>query len=121
MQFCSSSDRYLFKGARIFWGRFEKEAGRMGEINSQNLAKSLEKLGYRLGRLRTETPPKVDKKTIDFTHLEAQAGDEGPELFSYASIYDGRKQLNNYITYIDRSCIDFILVNLEVQALLTGI
>ncbi len=120
LYFCSSAvvATGTFLRGRIFWGRFEKEAGRMGEINSQNLAKSLEKLGYRLGRLRTETPPKVDKKTIDFKNLEAQPGDEGTELFSYESIYDGRKQLTNHITYIDKSCIDYISKNLRNSSII---
>jgi len=102
-----------FLRGKIFWGKYEREAGRQGEINSVKLANCLEKLGYKFGRLRTETPPRVDKKTVRLNDLKIQAYDKFPGMFSYENYYDGRKQINNYITYIERDCIEYILKNIK--------
>lgn len=102
-----------FLRGKIFWGDNEIQAGRQGEINSIKLSYCLEKIGYKMGRLRTETPPRVDRKSIDFSKLKIQEHDEFPEMFSYSSIYDGRVQLNNYISYANRDCIEYIRQNLE--------
>ncbi|MBN1298709.1 MAG: tRNA uridine-5-carboxymethylaminomethyl(34) synthesis enzyme MnmG [Actinobacteria bacterium] len=102
-----------FLRAKIFWGSYEISAGRQGEINSVKLAKSLENMGYRFGRLRTETPPRVDARTIDFNSLITQPYDEPAEMFSYDSKYVPVKQMNNYITYVEKDCIDFISKNIK--------
>ena len=102
-----------FLRGKIFWGKYEREAGRQGEINSIKLPGYLENRGYKFGRLRTETPPRVDKKTVDFNKTRVQKYDELPEMFSFDNVYDGREQLNNHITYIEKECIDYIVKNLE--------
>lgn len=58
-------------------------AGRMGDKPAIGLAKTLEKLNFRLGRLKTGTPPRIDGRTIDFGNLEAVNGDNPPEPFSF--------------------------------------
>jgi tRNA uridine 5-carboxymethylaminomethyl modification enzyme len=58
-------------------------AGRMGEDPSIGLSASLARAGFRLGRLQTGTPARLDKHTIDFTGLERQDGDINPLPFSY--------------------------------------
>ncbi len=102
-----------FLRGKIFWGKYEREAGRQGEINSIRLPVNLENTGYKFGRLRTETPPRIDKKTVDFSNLGIQKYDDLPEMFSFENIYDGREQLNNHIAYIEKECIDFIIKNME--------
>ena len=102
-----------FLRGRIFWGEHEIDAGRQGEINSVKLVKSLESMGFKFGRLRTETPPRVDKKTVDFSETEIQPHDLKPGMFSFDNIYDGREQVDNFITYIDRGCIEYILKNID--------
>lgn len=106
-----------FLRGKIFWGKYEREAGRQGEINSIKLPGYLENMGYKFGRLRTETPPRVDKKTVDFNNIRAQKYDELPEMFSFDNVYDGREQLNNHITYIEKECIDFIVKNIEKSSI----
>jgi len=106
-----------FLRGKIFWGKYEREAGRQGEINSIKLPEYLEKMGYKFGRLRTETPPRVDKKTVDFENIITQKYDELPEMFSFENIYDGREQLNNHITYIEKECIDYIVKNIEKSSI----
>lgn len=106
-----------FLRGKIFWGKYKREAGRQGEINSNKLPKHLENMWYKFGRLRTETPPRVDKKTVDYNKLKTQKYDELPEMFSYENIYDGREQVNNHITYIEEECINFIIKNIKKSSI----
>jgi len=102
-----------FLRSSIFWGKHKIKAGRQGEINSTSFAFSLEKLGYKFARLRTETPPRIDLRTVNTEFLKVQYFDKKPEMFSYESQYTERKQLNNYITYIEKDCIKYILENIS--------
>ncbi len=106
--FCTGT----FLRAKIFWGKNEIEAGRQGEINSKSLPVSLEKLGFKFGRLKTGTPPRVDRKTVRTQVLAKQLYDEKPQVFSFGNQYDGRSQIENYITYVEKDCMEFIKKNL---------
>jgi tRNA uridine 5-carboxymethylaminomethyl modification enzyme len=66
----------------IHIGEKQIPAGRVGEAPSIGLSRTLEKLGLRLGRLKTGTPPRLDGRTIDWSALEMQPGDDPPEPFS---------------------------------------
>jgi tRNA uridine 5-carboxymethylaminomethyl modification enzyme len=66
----------------IHIGEKQIPAGRVGEAPSIGLSRTLEKLGLRLGRLKTGTPPRLDGRTIDWSVLEMQPGDDPPEPFS---------------------------------------
>ena len=101
-----------FLRAKIFWGKRIIEAGRQGEIASRRLPLNLEKLGFRFGRLRIGTPPRVDRKTVDISRMKVQPYDEYPEMFSYGSKRDRRAQQENYVTYIGKECTGYILNNL---------
>ena len=109
-----------FLRARIFWGKNVIEAGRQGEITSRRLPINLEKLGFKFGRLKTDTPPRVDRKTIDTSKLNVQHYDRHPEMFSYEDEYDGRAQLENYITYVEEECIDYISNNIKKSTVYGG-
>ena len=61
-----------FLNGKIFWGKYEINAGRQGEIPSNRMAINLKKMGFKFGRLKTDTPPKVDKKTINKKMLKIQ-------------------------------------------------
>lgn len=72
-----------FLSAEIHIGLDITPAGRIGEAATYGLSKSLREAGFQLGRLKTGTPPRLDKKTIDFSVLPIQKGDSPPPPFSY--------------------------------------
>jgi len=72
-----------FLGGEIHIGMEVYPSGRMGEAATFGLSKSLKEAGFKMGRLKTGTPPRIDGRTIDYKPLEIQAGDEPPTLFSY--------------------------------------
>ena len=72
-----------FLGGEIHIGLDVFPSGRMGEAATFGLSKSLREAGFTLGRLKTGTPPRLDRKSIDFPNLEAQHGDNPPAPFSY--------------------------------------
>ncbi|MCC6670252.1 MAG: tRNA uridine-5-carboxymethylaminomethyl(34) synthesis enzyme MnmG [Planctomycetes bacterium] len=74
-----------FLGGRLFAGSWEESGGRMGERGAHALAAALRRLGLRLARLKTGTPPRLDRDTIDFARLQEQPGDPEPVPFSFRS------------------------------------
>lgn len=72
-----------FLGGEIHIGLDSFPSGRMGEAATVGLSKSLKDAGFQLGRLKTGTPPRLDRSTIDFSRLEEQPGDNPPVPFSY--------------------------------------
>lgn len=72
-----------FLRGEIHLGMKRFPAGRMGDAPSVGLSASLDRAGFRLGRLQTGTPARLDKNTINFEGLEAQIGDDPPSPFSY--------------------------------------
>ena len=74
-----------FLGGKIFRGDFSEAAGRVGEAPAIELSHALRRLGFPTGRLKTGTPPRVDRKSVDFSAMRAQAPSEVPLMFSYRS------------------------------------
>ncbi len=74
-----------FLGGEIHIGLKVYPSGRMGEAATFGLSNSLRTAGFTLGRLKTGTPPRLDRATIDFSVLEVQPGDSPPQPFSYLS------------------------------------
>ncbi|KAF1964439.1 GIDA-domain-containing protein [Bimuria novae-zelandiae CBS 107.79] len=103
-----------FLGGEIHIGLEAYPSGRMGEAATFGLSKSLREAGFTLGRLKTGTPPRLDKKTINFGILEAQEGDDPPMPFSYLNErVQVEKQLLNYETRTNEAMHEIIRQNLD--------
>lgn len=103
-----------FLGGEIHIGLEVYPSGRMGEAATFGLSKSLKDAGFQLGRLKTGTPPRLDTKTIDYSSLEEQAGEDPPVPFSYlnASVTI-QKQLSCYGTETNPATHDIVRANLD--------
>jgi len=104
----------------IHVGTFQKEAGRMGDQAVQGLSQSLRQHGFRLGRLKTGTPPRLDKKTIDFSDMEIQEGDATPTPFSFSNHSINRKQIPCHIIYTNNETHRVIRENLNLSPMYSG-
>ena len=95
-------------------------AGRVGDAPATGLALTLERLGFRLGRLKTGTPPRLDGRTIDWAGLAAQAGDVPPEPFSFLTDAVARPQVRCHITATGPAGHDLIRRNLARSPIYSG-
>lgn len=105
----------------IHVGEAKMEAGRAGEPASYSLSDSLRKLGFELGRLKTGTPPRLNRRSIDFTRMEAQLGDDPVPFFSYRT--PGKfhmEQLPCFVTYTTEKTKEVICKNLHRSAMYSG-
>ena len=103
-----------FLGGEIHIGLKSFPSGRMGEAATTGLSRSLREAGFKLGRLKTGTPPRLDKRSIDFARLQVQSGDEPPTPFSY--LHDRvavDEQLDCWSTHTNPATHDIIRQNLE--------
>jgi len=94
--------------------------GRLNEPASIELSDCLRRLGFKLGRLKTGTPPRLDAATIDFDKLEVQPGDEEPCAFSFLTDSITKKQIPCWITYTNEKIHKLISDNLDRAPLYTG-
>ncbi len=97
------------------------EAGRMGDFSSVGLADSLKELGFSIGRLKTGTCPRLDGRTIDFSHLEAQQSDDPPMPFSFLTNRITNKLLPCYVGYTNNRTHEIIRSGFDRSPLYTGI
>ena len=74
-----------FLGGRLFAGDWVESGGRYGEAGAPRMSRALAALGLRLGRHKTGTPPRLDQRSIDFSRLEVQPGDDPPQPFSFST------------------------------------
>ncbi len=109
-----------FLNGLIHIGLDSFEAGRAGEFPSKGLSESIKKLGLKMGRLKTGTPPRIDAKTIDFSKTEEQYGDDPPIPFSYSTKEITNAQVPCYITYTNEKTHEIILNNLDRSPLYSG-
>lgn len=103
-----------FLGGEIHIGLESYPAGRMGEAATFGLSKSLKDAGFQLGRLKTGTPPRISRRSIDLSILEPQHGEEPPSPFSYLNhAVATDKQLECYITYTNATTHAIVRENLH--------
>ena len=104
----------------IHLGERNWPAGRVGEAPATGLAATLDRLGFRLGRLKTGTPPRLDGRTIDWDALEAQPGDDPPVPFSWMTARIETPQVACAITETTPEAHDIIRANLERSPMYSG-
>ena len=110
-----------FLGGLVHIGLRSISAGRAGEFASNNIPKILKKLGFRLGRMKTGTPPRLDRSTIDFSRFKKHTYDETPSLFSFRSKKTEIAQLPSFIGYTNEKNRKIILDNIDKSPLYSGI
>ncbi|MDH4027807.1 MAG: tRNA uridine-5-carboxymethylaminomethyl(34) synthesis enzyme MnmG, partial [Nitrospirota bacterium] len=96
-------------------------AGRVGEPPSIHLSESLGRLGFRIGRLKTGTPPRIARGSIDFSVMEIQEGDMPPPAMSLFTKEITNPQLPCYITYTNEQTHNIIYDNLKCSPLYSGV
>ena len=96
-------------------------SGRMGDPPSIALSESLKRLGFRMGRLKTGTTPRLDGKTINFSQLNPQYGDEPPVPFSFSTEKIETEQVPCYITYTNSKTHEIIRSSLDRSPLYCGV
>lgn len=95
-------------------------AGRAGEFPAAGLTENLNKLGFKSGRLKTGTPPRVDADSINFSKLEPQPGDPNPRPFSYKTKSIDTEQVNVYISYTNPHTHEILASGLDESPLFSG-
>lgn len=96
-------------------------AGRLGEFPSVQLSRNLKKLGFRVGRFKTGTPPRLDRRTIDFSACTPQPGDEPPLPFSFWTEQPPRNTTLCHITHTNSKTHRVIRAGLKQSPLFSGI
>ena len=110
-----------FLNGLIHIGLTNFPAGRMGDFPAIKLSENLKELGFRVGRFKTGTCPRLDGKTIDFSKLKTQEGDKVPIPFSFTTKKLAQPQLPCYITYTNTKTHEIIREGLDRSPLYTGI
>ena len=95
-------------------------AGRLGDKSSVNLAKTIESIGFSIGRLKTGTPPRILKKSINFNELQKQLGDKIPKPFSFINKNIHIKQIPCYITYTNKISHKIVSDNIHLSPMYSG-
>lgn len=96
-------------------------AGRAGEASAEHLSDCMRDLGFEIGRLKTGTPPRLDKNTIDFSVMIPQPGDDPPPPFSYRTRKIETRQILCHLTYTNQETHDIIRANLDRSPLYSGV
>ena len=109
-----------FLNGLIHVGKKTFQAGRSGEPASIKLANCIRGIGFRTGRLKTGTPPRLDGRTIDYSKFERQPGDQQAVPFSFKTDAIDRRQIECFIGYTNEGVHDVIRRNLDKSPLYSG-
>jgi len=111
-----------FLGGKIHIGLESSSGGRAGDQPSIALADRLRSLPFRVNRLKTGTPPRIDSRSVDFSVMQQQAGDQPPPVMSYLGTADDHpEQVNCHITATNEECHDIIRGGLDRSPMYTGV
>jgi len=111
-----------FLAGQIHIGLNNYQGGRAGDPSSENLARSLRDMPFRIDRLKTGTPPRLDARSLDFSVMEEQPGDSPRPVFSYmGSSEDHPEQVSCFITHTNTATHDIIRKGLDRSPMYTGV
>lgn len=109
-----------FLQALMHTGETKTQGGRAGDISAEGLSGSLRQLGIELRRFKTGTPPRLNGRTIDFSRLEPQPGDDMPTPFSFMNDRITEPQVDCHITYTSAEVHEIIRSNLHRAPMYSG-
>ena len=109
-----------FLQAIMHTGESQSPGGRAGEGTTTGISAALTRLGFRLARFKTGTPPRINGRTIDYSRTEMQPGDELPQPFSFLTDQLNVEQLPCWITYTNEQVHDEIRANLHRAPMYSG-
>jgi tRNA uridine 5-carboxymethylaminomethyl modification enzyme len=109
-----------FLGGKIFIGEFDAPNGRLGEGGAYGLTESLVRLGFNVGRLKTGTPPRILKSSLDFSKFEVQEGDKEIIPFSFDNASIDRPMVPCYLLYTNENTHKIIRDNVHKSPLYAG-
>ncbi len=109
-----------FLNGLIHIGEKKTPAGRYNEKPSTGLTEQLEKYNFKIGRLKTGTPPRLDARTINFKNLEEQHADDKPYFFSFLTKKNLNKQITCRMTYTNDEVHKIISKNIKRSAMYSG-
>lgn len=109
-----------FLNGQIFIGEFSMAAGRLGEPAATGLEQGLQRVGFKLGRLKTGTPARVHRDSLDFDRMEPQFGDEDIVPFSFSHDTIDRPKLPCYVTFTNERTHRILSDNMQRSPLYSG-
>lgn len=109
-----------FLGGRIFIGEYDAPCGRLGESGAYGLTASLRRLGFTTGRLKTGTPPRILKSSVDFSVLDEQPGDDEVIPFSFDDPSIERPMVPCHVVYTNPKTHEIIRANIGRSPLYSG-
>ena len=107
--------------SRIIMGEVVFDGGPGNQHMASGLSDNLRKLGLELGRFKTGTPPRIDRKTVNLDKMIEQPGDPGPLNFSFISPPDHRAQMSCWLTHSNQKTHDIVRANLDRAPMYTGV
>ena len=110
-----------FLNGKIFIGKKSFGGGRMGEKSAIGLTENLVDLGFQSGRMKTGTPPRIDGRSLDYSKMTEQPGDEYPQKFSFSDITSPlSEQRSCFITYTNPEVHDTLRIGFKESPLFSG-
>lgn len=109
-----------FLNGLIHVGDKQLGGGRMGEPRAFGITEQLVSLGFEAGRMKTGTPPRVDGRSLDYTKMEEQKGDENPQKFSYTDTPKLTKQMSCHIVYTNETVHDILREGFDRSPMFNG-
>ncbi|MES2835969.1 MAG: tRNA uridine-5-carboxymethylaminomethyl(34) synthesis enzyme MnmG [Bacteroidota bacterium] len=109
-----------FLNGVIHIGEKQFGGGRTGEKSAKGLTEDLLQYGFVSGRMKTGTPPRIDGRSLDYSKMEEQKGDDNPEKFSYTDTKSLAKQRSCYVTYTNEQVHEILRTGFEKSPMFAG-